>query len=246
MDRSLAALLEHKNTLSIASTGFGKTIALSAVVKEFLEMREEAKVCIIAHRNEIFKQNRVKFGSVAPGISSSIFDAKTKSWDGRVIFLMGQTLAKPKNLDAMPRVNLLVIDEAHHAASKTYRDIIGRVRRANPKCLFFGVTATPNPGDGRGLQDIFEKFGDQVWREELLKSGHLVRPRLFVVNEKFLSLPQVDGDYNMYEVAKIMNNMPVLDEVVGHWQEKSCDQPTVVFCSTIQHANNVAKGFLHA
>ena len=114
-------------------------------------MREEAKVCIIAYRDEIFEQNRVKFGSVAPGISSSIFDAKTKSWDGRVIFLMVQTLAKPKNLDAMPRVNLLVIDEAHHAASKTYRDIIGRVKRANPECLVFGITATPNRGDGRGL-----------------------------------------------------------------------------------------------
>jgi hypothetical protein len=32
VERSLAALSDHGNTLSIASTGFGKTIALSAVV----------------------------------------------------------------------------------------------------------------------------------------------------------------------------------------------------------------------
>ena len=127
MDRSLAALHEHKNTLSVAPTGLGKTIVLSAVVKKFLEMRKEEKACIIAHRNEIFEQNCIKFGSVAPGISPSVFDTKTKSCDGRVIFAMVQTLAKPKNLDVMPRVDLLVIDEAHHAASKTYLDIIGRV-----------------------------------------------------------------------------------------------------------------------
>lgn len=250
VDRSLAALHEHKNTLSVAPTGFGKTITLSAVVKKFLEMNEEAKVCIIAHRDEILEQNRVKFGSVAPGISSSVFDAKTKSCDGRVIFAMVQTLAKPKNLDAMPRVDLLVIDEAHHAASKTYLDIIGRVLRANPECLILGVTATPNRGDGRGLRDIFDNVGDQVWREELIKSGHLVRPRLFVidtgVNEKLLSLRKVDGDYNMCEVDEIINNTPVLDEVVRLWREKASDRPTVVFCSTVEHANNVEKGFLHA
>ena len=32
MERSLAVLCDHRNTLSIASTGFGKTIALSTVV----------------------------------------------------------------------------------------------------------------------------------------------------------------------------------------------------------------------
>ena len=54
-----------------------------------------------------------------------------------------------------------------------------------------------------------------------------MRPRLFVinkgVNEKLLSLCKVDGDYNMYEVDKIMNNTPVLDEVVRHWREKASD-----------------------
>ena len=116
--------------------------------------------------------------------------------------------------------------------------------------MILGLTATPNRGDGRGLRDIFDNVGDIVWREELIKSGHLVRPRLFVidtgVNEKLLSLRKVDGDYNMCEVDKIMNNTPVLDEVVRHWREKASDRPTVVFCSTVEHANNVEKGLLHA
>ena len=37
VERSLAALCDHGNTLSIASTGFGKTIALSAVVARSIE-----------------------------------------------------------------------------------------------------------------------------------------------------------------------------------------------------------------
>ena len=39
VERSLAALCDHGNTLSIASTGFGKTIALSAVVAKINAQR---------------------------------------------------------------------------------------------------------------------------------------------------------------------------------------------------------------
>ena len=36
VERSLAALDAHGNTLSVASTGFGKSVALSAVVGEVI------------------------------------------------------------------------------------------------------------------------------------------------------------------------------------------------------------------
>ena len=111
VERSLAALCDHGNTLSIASTGFGKTIALSAVVAKSLE-GSDAKACILAHRDELTAQNRTKFGRVAPDISSSVFDAETKSWAGRATFAMVPTLTRPANLAAMPALDLLVIDEA--------------------------------------------------------------------------------------------------------------------------------------
>jgi len=56
VERSLAALCDHGNTLSIASTGFGKTIALSAVVARSIE-GSDAKACILAHRDELTSQN---------------------------------------------------------------------------------------------------------------------------------------------------------------------------------------------
>ncbi|MBT7445638.1 MAG: hypothetical protein HN790_16930, partial [Methylococcales bacterium] len=36
VERSVAALNDHGNTLAVASTGFGKTIALSAVIGQLL------------------------------------------------------------------------------------------------------------------------------------------------------------------------------------------------------------------
>ncbi len=86
----------------------------------------------------------------------------TKSWDGQVTFAMAPTLARAANLAAMPKLDLLVIDEAHHAVAESYRRIIDRVRDANPEARVFGVTATPNRGDRKGLREVFDNVADQV------------------------------------------------------------------------------------
>lgn len=246
VERSLAALCDHGNTLSIASTGFGKTIALSAVVARSIK-GSEAKACILAHRDELTSQNRSKFGRVAPEITTSVVDAGSKNWAGQATFAMVPTLTRPTNLKAMPALDLLVIDEAHHAVADSYRRIIDRARNTNPDCRIFGVTATPNRGDRKGLREIFDNVGDQVRLGELIASGHLVPPRTFIIDvgvqEQLRAVRKTASDFDMTEVAGIMNRAPVTDEVIRHWHEKASDRPTVVFCSTVAHAENVAAAF---
>ena len=74
VERSLAALHQHGNTLAIGPTGSGKTIMLSAVAGGVLE-EPDAKACILAHRDELTAQNRAKFGRVNPGVVTSVFTA---------------------------------------------------------------------------------------------------------------------------------------------------------------------------
>jgi len=249
VERSLAALCDHGNTLSIASTGFGKTIALSAVVARSIE-GSKAKACILAHRDELTSQNRTKFGRVALEITTSVVDAGSKDWAGQATFAMVPTLTRPGNLKAMPALDLLVIDEAHHAVADSYRRIIDRARSVNPDCRIFGVTATPNRGDRKGLREIFDNVGDQVRLGELIASGHLVPPRTFIIDvgvqEQLRAVRKTVSDFDMNEVAGIMNRAPVTDEVIRHWHEKASDRPTVVFCSTVAHAENVAAAFNNA
>jgi len=246
VERSLAALCDHGNTLSIASTGFGKTIALSAVVARSIE-GSEAKACILAHRDELTSQNRSKFGRVAPEITTSVVDAGSKDWAGQATFAMVPTLTRSGNLKAMPALDLLVIDEAHHAIADSYRRIIDHARAANPDCRIFGVTATPNRGDRKGLREIFDNVGDQVRLGELIASGHLVPPRTFIIDvgvqDELRAVRKTSADFDMTEVAGIMNRAPVTDEVIRHWREKASDRATVVFCSTVAHAENVAAAF---
>ena len=90
VERSVAALDEHQNTLAVAPTGAGKTIMLSAVVGEKLR-GSAAKAAVLAHRDELTDQNRSKFHRVAPGISTSVVDASEKSWAGQATFAMVPT-----------------------------------------------------------------------------------------------------------------------------------------------------------
>jgi hypothetical protein len=147
----------------------------------------------------------------------------------------------------MPRLDLLVIDEAHHAVADSYRRVIDRVRAANPDARIFGVTATPNRGDRKGLREVFDNVADQVRLGELIASGHLVPPRTFVIDvgvqNELRSVRKSMSDFDMAAVADIMDRAPVTEEVIRHWREKAGDRQTVVFCSTVAHAEHVTDAF---
>ena len=245
VERSVAALASRGNTLGVAPTGAGKTIMLSAVTGEMIG--DGAKACVLAHRDELTEQNRAKFQRVVPGVATSVIDATEKSWGGQVAFAMVPTLARASNLADMPRLDLLVVDEAHHAVADSYRRIIDRVREANPDARIFGVTATPNRGDRKGLREVFDNVADQVRLGELIASGHLVPPRTFVIDvgvqDELRSVRKTMSDFDMAEVAGIMDRAPVTDEVIRHWKEKAGDRQTVVFCSTVAHAEHVTEAF---
>lgn len=249
VERSLAALYQHGNTLAIGPTGSGKTIMLSAVAGGVLE-EPDAKACILAHRDELTAQNREKFGRVNPGLTTSVFDAKEKSWAGRATFAMVQTLSRDAHLDAMPTLDLLVVDEAHHAASPSYRRVIDRVLSRNPRARIFGATATPARSDGKGLREVFSNVADQITLGELIASGHLVPPRTFVIDvgaqSALAQVRRTATDFDMTEVEAILNRTPITDAVIRHWREKAGDRKTIVFCSTVAHAQCVADAFVAA
>jgi len=247
VERSLAALEKYQNTLGVAPTGAGKTIMLSGVAGRFLAKNPDTKACVLAHRDELTEQNNEKFLRVNPTISTSVMNAQDKSWEGRATFAMVQTLSRDRNLQHMPALDLLIIDEAHHAASDSYRRVIDTVRDNNHEALVFGVTATPNRGDRQGLRPVFDNVADHVTLGELIQSGHLVPPKTRVIDvgtqDALSQVATLSTDFDMSAVGAIMNTSLITESVILHWREHAGDRPTIIFCSTIAHANDVAGAF---
>lgn len=240
------ALHKHGSTLGVAPTGAGKTIILSAITGRML--REGArKALVLQHRQELVSQNATKFSKVNPDIRWSVYDAERKDWRGDVVFGMEPTLRLGANLDKMPAFDLVTIDEAHHVAANGYQRIIDRSRELNPDVKLLGVTATPNRGDKKALGPTFDNVGAQISIRELIGFGNLVRPRTFVIDvgvkAALKKVRRTVDDFDMAEVAEIMDKSPVTDAVIDHWQDKAGDRQTIVFCSTVAHAEHVAEAF---
>lgn len=244
VDRAKKALVEHGNTLCIGPTGSGKTTTFSSLIGKF----NGAKTLVLQHRDELVDQNCRTFRKINPSIPVSLYTAGNKSWNGKTVFSMVQTLSRPKNLNTLPPFDLLVIDEAHHARAATYESIINKVKERNNNCMIAGFTATPTRGDKKGLRKIFNNVADHITIKDMIDRGFLVPPRAYVVDiagveEGLSKVRKLASDYDMAEVEAVMNIRVINEEVVRHWKEKAGDRKTIVFCSTIQHAIDVLSAF---
>lgn len=247
VDRCVKALEEKGNTLGVAIVGFGKTIAMSGVIQALFGTSKKRKILVLQHRTELKEQNSEKFKLFTKKkFRCSYFQGETKSTVGRVVFGMVQTVVR--NLHLLPKFHAVCIDEAHHITSPSYMQIIEHLKKMNPELLVFGVTATPQRGDGQGLGKVFTNIADIVSVEETIQSGHLVRPRTFQIDLGVSGLlsnvsKTSSGEYNPEEVAEILNAVDINTGVLKHWKEMASDRKTIAFCSTVDHARELASLF---
>ncbi len=247
VDDVVEALDEHGNTLLVAATGFGKTITMAGIGDRLIRRGDVSKMLTIQHRDELTDQNSKKFRKfTGDRVSVSLFDSNSKSFRGRSVFGMVQTLAK--NLDRIPYLDLIQIDEAHHAVSKTYLDVLDAAREKNPDVKVCCVTATPVRGDRKALNKVVNNVAHIVEIGDLIQSGHLVRPVTFKpqiadVRGMVNSVKRGSEEYDMEEAAGIMNQTVITREVISHWRELAGDRKTIVFCANVEHAEDVAAEF---
>ncbi len=184
-------LSERGNSLIVAGTGAGKTIMLAAVIGRFFNgfraiHKRSPHILVLVHREEIHNQNHKKFSLVCPNISTSEITAVRKSLHGNVHFGMVQTVGNLLHefAKAGSYFDLIVIDEAHHAAASTYEEIIKWNKAGKPDAALLGVTATPNRGDKLPLIHLFDNYY-QISVKFLIESHYLVRPAFLDLSPVF-------------------------------------------------------------
>jgi len=235
------ALSDRKNTIVVAPTGAGKTIMLSALVGK--RYKKGNRILVLQHRDELVEQNMIKFSKINPDIKTSIVNGSVKDWDGQAVFSMVQTLSRDNNLAKRKKVDMVVIDESHHATAETYQKIINRVKEANNSVEIVGFTATPNRGDKKGLKTVFNNCSHQIEIGTLIREGFLVPPKTFVIDvgvtDDLQNVRRTVSDFDMGEVERIMNKRAINEKIVDEWKDKAGNRKTVVFCSTVVHAQDV-------
>lgn len=244
-DNCTAALDEHGNTLGVAPTGAGKTVMLSAIVGGYVA--KGASGLVVQHRDELVAQNRRTFEKFNPRATTGLFTADRKEWGYGCTFGMINTLVGEANLERMPPIDIMAIDEGHHAAANSYLRLIDTATKRNPNMKLLLVTATPNRGDKKSLRGVVSNVADQISLKELIEGGFLVRPRTLVVDigvgDELKDVRKTMSDFDMTAVEAIMDKQVLNDRIIQEWASVAGHRRTVVFCSTVAHATHVAEAF---
>ena len=140
---------------------------------------------------------------------------------------------------------MIVIDEAHHALAKTYKEMWERF----PKAKFLGLTATPCRLNGKGFTDLFDVLVQSWDVPEFISMGRLatydfVSIKSDGVTQRLIDSLQkrgADGDYQNKEMDMLLNKKPSIERLYRSLEEFGKDRKGIVYAININHANAIAE-----
>ena len=238
-ERIEKALRLHRSVMAQMPTGTGKTYLLTAVIDSFVSNNPKEKVWIVAHRRELVSQideTVRKFHSYSASNTSSLLSS--------VKAVSIQWLSK--NYDKIEEEpGMIVIDEAHHALAKTYKEMWERF----PKAKFLGLTATPCRLNGKGFTDLFDVLVQSWAVPEFISKGRLatydfVSIKSDGVTQRLIDSLQkrgADGDYQNKEMDMLLNKKPSIERLYRSLEEYGKDRKGIVYAINISHAQKITK-----
>ena len=230
-------------------TGGGKTVIAAALLSEWLT--DGRKAVWLTHRKELAEQTRGMLADAqVPAITNVNWtpgeDAPAMS--GGAVILMAQTVSRrTASREVWNRYNandLLVIDEAHHAAADGWT----RAMSQWPGPIV-GMTATPwRLSEKEGFDHLFSELrrGPQV--ADLQALGSLCEAQVFIPPpERRIAGGAVDrtGDYTEAGIEQANRDRPgiMTAGALEFWQKHAGGRPTIAYAVSVDHAHNLAAMF---
>lgn len=205
------------------ATGLGKTVTFASIPRQ-------GRVLLLSHREELVHQPRKYYGC-----SFGIEGAGQRSHGEEVVSASVQSLVRRLDRFQSDAFDLVIVDEAHHAAAGTYRKILDHFR---PR-LTLGFTATPNRGDKVRLDDIFQKI---IFSRDLrwgIKQGYLcdILCKRVDIGYDLSAVRTRLGDYAPGELAEAMEG--TADAIAQTYREHARG-PTLIFAVNVAQAQEIA------
>lgn len=208
------------------ATGLGKTAT-------FTNIKRKGRVLVLAHREELVTQP-IKYYDCPVGIEM----ANHKSNGEDVVIASVQSIIHRLDKFKPDDFDVIIIDEAHHAAATSYKKIINYF---NPR-LLLGFTATPNRGDGVRLDDVFQKIIYQKDLKWAIQNHYLTDIHCLRVNIGYdiSKVARKMGDFVVGELEEALNS-DVLNGAIAEAYKKYAKGQTLIFATSVEHAQNIAK-----
>lgn len=172
-----------KRVLLCGPTGFGKTACSAEIIRA--SIAKGNRVLFVVHRREIILDTANRLNAL--GIPCGVILSGVKPTEAYVQVASIQTLAAR---GIVPPANLVIWDECHHVAARTYAALSAHYGAS----FHLGLTATPVRADGAGLGDAFDDLVIASTVAELQSIGYLSQCDAVCSRENSRSLASNEWD----------------------------------------------------
>lgn len=222
----------RKRTLLVMPTGTGKTPTFCSILDE--QLKNGGRGLILAHREELLTQAQDKL-LLSTGRSAALEKGShSAAGSGEdVVVASVQTLSRPDRLLRYDEDGFsdIIIDEAHHAASDSYRKILNYFHNAR----VLGVTATPDRGDHKNLGNVFESKAYEYQIASAIKDGFLcpIIAKMIPIQIRIEGDSRC-GDYKPEDIDVSLD--PYLEAIADEMVSYCEGRKTVVFLPLVKTA----------
>lgn len=220
----------YRKTLLVLPTGCGKTVVFSSVAEN--QVSRGRRVLIMAHRGELLEQAADKLQE-SSGLQSVWEKAESSCLGSDLPVTVGsvQSLAQEKRLARFPGDYFqdIIVDEAHHCLSDSYRRVLDHFPEAN----ILGVTATPDRGDKKDLGMYFDYLAYEYSMTDAIHDGYLCPIRAQMIPLK-LDIGEVgisNGDFSVSDIGHALD--PYLEQIAEEMAVYCRGRKTLVFLPLI-------------
>lgn len=233
----------YQRGLVVLATGLGKTYLAAFDTERFGARR----VLFLAHRDEILLQAEATFQRVRPKARVGQYTGTRRDDGVDLLFASVQTLGQKRHLeDFAPRhFDYIVVDEFHHAAAATYRQLL---QHFQPRFLL-GLTATPERTD---QSDILSLCDDNlVYTCNLFDgvSAGLLCPFTYhgILDEhvNYQAIPWRNGRFDPESLSNKLATLARARHALREWRAKG-QAKTLAFCVSRRHADFMVEQFRRA
>ena len=220
----------YRKTLLVLPTGCGKTVVFSSVTEN--QVNKGHRVLIMAHRGELLDQAADKLRQ-ASGLDSVLEKAESSCLGSFLPVTVGsvQSLAQEKRLARFPNDYFqdIIVDEAHHCLSDSYRRVLDHFPDAN----VLGVTATPDRGDKKDLGEYFDNIAYEYSMRDAIHDKYLcpIMAQMIPLNLDIGNVGISNGDFSVNDIGFALE--PYLEQIAHEMTEYCRGRKTLVFLPLI-------------
>ena len=242
---------EHDSIAIELATGLGKTICFTRYAKQWNQFNMfDRRAMVIAPQITLIGQAAKKIYKETgqmPAVEQADQWSNEQQW-ARSDFIVAskQTLCSNERYKRFSDVGLVIIDEAHYAATEAYAEVLTYFRERGAKVL--GVSATLKRHDKAALGQLFDECVYQYGIQDAIADGWLVPLNVTCKQLKRLDLTSVGTantqfgkDFNTRQLNEKLENVEVIYEIAAAVAEETRGHKTAIFCSSVEEARAVAE-----